>query len=70
VFCGNVDVYDRHFQQTSRIPLADSGVPLIMVEHSVAETYAMKLMADFIREELGLDACCYHREPLGVCYTR
>jgi len=64
-----VDVYDRHLQQTSRIPLADSGVPVITVEHSVAETYAMKLMADFIREELGLEACYYHREPLGIYYT-
>lgn len=64
-----VDVYDRHTQERSRIPLAESGVSLITVEHSMAETYAMKLMAEHITEKFGIETCYYHNEPLGTYYT-
>ena len=64
-----VDVYDRHKQQTSRIPLADSGIPVITIEHSAAETYSMQLMAQCIKNELGIDAKYYNLEPVGVYYT-
>jgi putative NIF3 family GTP cyclohydrolase 1 type 2 len=60
-----VDVYDRHFQQQSRIPLSESDVAVITVEHSVAETYSMKLMADHIRDVLGIEAVYYNNEPVG-----
>ena len=64
-----VDVYDRHFQQHSRIPLSENDVAVITVEHSVAETYSMKLMADHIRDVLDIDATYYNNEPVGKYYT-
>ena len=65
-----VDVYDRHTQERSRIPLAEcDGISLITVEHSMAETYAMKLMADHITEKFGIETHYYHNEPLGTYYT-
>ena len=65
-----VDVYDRHSQERSRIPLAEcDGISLVTVEHSMAETYAMKLMAEHITEKFGIEAIYYHNEPLGTYYT-
>ncbi|MBQ2817039.1 MAG: Nif3-like dinuclear metal center hexameric protein [Clostridia bacterium] len=64
-----IDVYDRHFQLNSRIPLVESGLPVITVEHSIPETYAMNLMAKHISEKLGIESAYYHNEPLGKYYT-
>lgn len=62
-----VMTFDRASQTTVRIPLAEMGARMIVVEHGVAEMPGMKAMADYLESVFpGLQATFYAHEPEGV----
>ena len=56
--------FDRAFQTTIRIPLAEMDAKMIVVEHGVAEMPGMRSMAAYLEKSFpGLEATFYCREP-------
>jgi putative NIF3 family GTP cyclohydrolase 1 type 2 len=56
--------FDRAFQTTIRIPLAELGARMIVVEHGVSEMPGMKSMATYLEKTFpGIDAKFYCHEP-------
>jgi putative NIF3 family GTP cyclohydrolase 1 type 2 len=56
--------FDRAFQTTIRVPLAEMGARMIVVEHGVAEMPGMKAMATYLEKTFpGIEAKFYCHEP-------
>ena len=59
-----ITVFDRAFQTLSRVPLAELGANLIVVEHGVTEMPGMQNMARYLTETFpDLSAAYYRNEP-------
>jgi putative NIF3 family GTP cyclohydrolase 1 type 2 len=59
-----VVVYDRAGQLTTRMPLAEVGANVLVVEHSVAETPAMRRLCDYIEDTFPeVTSRFYNEEP-------
>ena len=56
--------FDRAFQTTIRIPLAEMSARMIVVEHGVSEMPGMKSMSAYLEKTFpGIDAKFYCHEP-------
>jgi putative NIF3 family GTP cyclohydrolase 1 type 2 len=56
--------FDRAFQTTVRIPLAEMGARMLVVEHGIAEMPGMRNMAAYLEKTFpGLQATFYCNEP-------
>ena len=65
-----IQVYDRALQTTVRIPLAELGANVIVVEHGTAEIPAMRDMARYLNETFEeVEATFYCREPISRVVT-
>ena len=59
-----VVVYDRAKLLDSRIPLVEIGANVLAVEHSVAETPAMRRLGEYIEKTFpGIRSCYLNEEP-------
>ncbi len=62
-------VYDRAGQLTTRIPLAEVGANVLVVEHAVAETPAMRRLGEYIEMTFpNIESRFYNEEPKPELY--
>lgn len=62
--------FDRAFQTTIRIPLAEMGARMIVIEHGVSEMPGMKSMATYLEKTFsGIEATFYCHEPAAQAMT-
>jgi len=62
-----VMTFDRASQTANRIPLAEMGANILVVEHGIAEMPGMQRMAEHLNKTFeGVAASFYCEEPAGV----